>query len=99
MDTFEGVHVQRSRETYTYYKQSIGNTNTILRVVEYWSSPLLGVKVKVVRHDPRDGDQTLWLTDISLTAPDPNVFQIPAEYKIIDYRNLVPINRTPNTEQ
>ena len=98
-DTFEGLDVQRSRETYTYYKQTIGNTNTILRVVDYWYSPLLDINVKVVRHDPRDGEQTLWLTDISLTAPDPTVFQVPAEYKIIDYRHLVPMNRSADNPQ
>jgi len=99
VDTFEGVEVQRSRETFTYYKQSIGNTKTILRVVEYWYSPLLGVNVKVVRRDPRDGEQTLWLTNISLAAPDPTVFQVPAEYKIFDHRDTRPIYRTPDAEQ
>jgi len=79
VDTFEGLEVQRSRETYTFYKQTIGNTKTILRVVEYWYSPALGVNVQVKRHDPRVGDQTLWLTNISLTVADPETFKVPAE--------------------
>jgi hypothetical protein len=86
VDTFEGLEVQRSRETFTFYKQSVGNTNTILRVVDYWYSPALGVNVKVVRHDPRDGDQTLWLSDISQTAADPSFFQVPAGYRVVDHR-------------
>ena len=85
-DTFEGLDVQRSRETFTFYKQSIGNTNTILRIVDYWYSPALGINVKVVRHDPRDGDQTLWLTDISQSAGDPQSFKVPEGYRIIDHR-------------
>ena len=85
-DTFEGLDVQRSRETVTFYKQSIGNTNTILRIVDYWYSPALGINVKVVRHDPRDGDQTLWLTDISQSAGDPQSFKVPEGYRIIDHR-------------
>lgn len=85
-DTFEGLDVQRTRETFTFYKQSIGNTNTILRVVDYWYSPDLGINVKVVRHDPRDGDQTLWLTNISRSAADPGYFKVPSDYRIIDHR-------------
>lgn len=86
VETFEGMEVQHSRETFTFYKETIGNTNTILHVVEYWYSPELGVDLKVTRHDPRDGDQTLWLTNISTTAADPSVFQIPHDYRILDHR-------------
>jgi hypothetical protein len=93
VDTFEGLEVQRSRETYTYYKQTIGNTKTILRTVEYWYSPALGVNVQVKRHDPRDGDQTLWLTNISLTAADSETFQIPADYQVFDRRIARPVPR------
>ena len=84
IDTYEGLEVQRSRETFTFFKQSAGNTKIILRVIDYWYSPVLGVNVKVVRHDPRDGDQTLWLTDISQTAADPTTFQIPSGYRVLD---------------
>jgi hypothetical protein len=86
VDTFDGLEVQRSRETFTFFKDKIGNTKTILRVVDYWYSPVLGINVKVVRHDPRDGDQTLWLTNISTTAADPSTFQVPAGYQIYDRR-------------
>lgn len=86
VDTFEGLEVQRSRETYTFFSQTIGNTKTILRTVDYWYSPELGVNVQVKRHDPRDGDQTLWLTNISQTAATPDVFEVPAGYRIIDDR-------------
>jgi hypothetical protein len=86
VDTFAGLDVQKSSETTTLYRESVGNTRTILRTVEYWYSPALGVNVQVKRHDPRDGDQTLWLTDVSLTAADPDKFKAPADYRIIDHR-------------
>ncbi len=89
MDTFDDVEVQQrqhSRETYWFFSQTIGNTKTILRTVEYWYSPQLGINLQVKRHDPRDGDQTLWLTNVTLTAPDPTTFEIPRGYKIIDHR-------------
>lgn len=90
-DTFEGLDVQRTRETFTFYRASIGNTKTILRVVDYWYSPSLGVNVKVMRHDPRDGDQTLWLTDLSLSAASPETFRVPAGYRTIDHRVVQPV--------
>lgn len=85
-DTFAGLDVVRTRETFTFYRASIGNTQTILRVVDYWYSPALGVNVKVVRHDPRDGDQTLWLSDLVQTAPEDSWFHVPGDYRIIDHR-------------
>jgi hypothetical protein len=86
-ETFDGLEVQKSRETTTLYTESVGNSRTILRTVDYWYSPVLGVNLQVKRHDPRDGDQTLWLADVSLTASDPETFKVPADYRIIDQRN------------
>jgi hypothetical protein len=95
VDTFEGLDVQHSRETFTYYRQTIGNTKTILRTVEYWYSPALGINVQVKRHDPRDGDHTLWLTNISLTAADPETFKAPADYQMFDRRTPRPLAKAP----
>jgi len=86
-ETLAGLEVQHSRETTSLYSNTVGNTQTILRVVEYWYSPSLGVNVQVLRHDPRDGEQTLWLTDVALTAAGPELFQPPAGYRIVDHRN------------
>jgi hypothetical protein len=86
-DTFAGLDVQRSRETLTLASETVGNTRTILRTVDYWYSPALGVNVQVKRHDPRDGDQTLWLTDVSLSAPDPDTFKVPADFSVVDHRH------------
>lgn len=85
-DTFAGLDVVRTRETYTFYRASIGNTNTILRTIEFWYSPALGVNLQVKRHDPRDGDQTLWLSGLSLSGVSPKYFQVPTDYRIIDHR-------------
>jgi len=89
-DTLEGQEVLHTREALTLTAETVGNTKTILRTVDYWYSPALGVNVKVVRHDPRDGDQTLWLTNLTLSAPDPSIFQVPSDYRIIDHRNPTP---------
>jgi hypothetical protein len=38
------------------------------------------------RNRASDGDQTLWLQNISPTAPDPQQFKIPEDYRVIDHR-------------
>ncbi|MGC1461410.1 MAG: hypothetical protein WA802_04360 [Terracidiphilus sp.] len=70
---------------------SYASSHTILRVVDYWYSPALDVNLKVVRHDPRDGDQTLWLTNISTTAADPATFKAPPSFQVYDRRTPKPI--------
>jgi hypothetical protein len=97
-DTFAGIEVQRSRETLTLATESVGNTRTILRTVDYWYSPALGLNVQVKRHDPRDGDQTLWLTDVSLSSPDPETFKVPAGFSVIDHRHPQRINEAQSTD-
>lgn len=99
VDTFAGLDVGRTRETFTFYRASVGNTKTILRTVDYWYSPALGVNVKVVRHDPRDGDQTLWLSDIVQSAPEERWFQVPAGYQVIDDRRASPAPGNFNQSQ
>jgi hypothetical protein len=89
-DTFAGLDVVRTRETFTFYRASVGNTKTILRTVDYWYSPALGVNVKVLRHDPRDGDQTLWLSDLVLNDANPEAFRVPSDFRIVDHRNPGP---------
>lgn len=86
-DLVEDQEALHTRETLTVFSATIGNTKNIIRIVDYWYSPTLGINLKVERHDPRDGDQILWLTDLNLSAPDPSQFQVPSTYRIIDHRN------------
>jgi hypothetical protein len=57
------------------------------------------VNAQVKRHDPRDGEQTLWLTDISLNAPDPETFKVPTDYRILDHRDPDRTQRAPNARE
>jgi len=83
----DGQEALHTRETLTVFSATIGNTKDIIRTVDYWYSPTLGINLKVERHDPRDGDQILWLTDLTLSAPDASEFQVPSACRIIDHRN------------
>jgi hypothetical protein len=89
-DVIDGQEVLHTRETLTVYAETIGNTKNIIRTEDYWYSPQLGINVRVQRQDPRDGDQTLWLTGLTMSAPDPAVFQVPQDYRIVDHRRPQP---------
>ncbi len=78
-----GVRVEGVRRTITTPAGAIGNEKAIVTVTERWYSPDLQVLVSTVQQDPRIGEIRYRLTDLAVTEPDPALFSIPAEYKVI----------------
>jgi hypothetical protein len=76
-----GVTAQGFRTTTTIPAGHIGNDRPIQIVSERWYSPDLHMNVKTTNSDPRFGETTYQLTNILQAAPDPTLFQIPAESK------------------
>ena len=77
-----GVTAQGTRTTMTIPAGQIGNDRPIQTVNERWFSSDLQMLVKSSNSDPRFGETTFQLTNISRVAPDPSLFQIPADYTI-----------------
>jgi hypothetical protein len=46
-----------------------------------------------MRSSPFFGKQTFTITDLTAGEPDPDMFQIPAGYKVQDQRNNPPISQ------
>jgi hypothetical protein len=82
--TMEGVLVNGVRTTHTIPAGQIGNDQPITIVTEVWTSPDLKTVVYSKRSDPRMGDQTFRLTSIVRTEPNPSLFTVPADFKILD---------------
>jgi hypothetical protein len=82
--TMEGVFVKGVRTTRTIPAGQIGNDKPISIVTEVWTSPDLKTIVYSKRSDPRMGEQTFQLKNIVRTEPDPSLFTVPADFKIID---------------
>ena len=82
--TMEGVFVTGVRTTRTIPVGQIGNERPIDIVTEVWTSPDLKTVVYSKRSDPRTGEQTFSLTNIVRADPDPSLFSVPADFKIID---------------
>jgi hypothetical protein len=77
-----GVLSQGTRTTETIPVGKIGNDRAISVVSERWYSNDLQMLVKSTSSDPRFGDSTYQLSNIVQTAPDPSLFQIPADYTV-----------------
>jgi len=82
--TMEGVTVTGTRITRTIAAGKIGNDKPIEIVTEVWTSPELKTVVYSKRSDPRMGDQTFQLTNIVRAEPDPALFTVPADFKMLD---------------
>jgi hypothetical protein len=79
----EGVNAEGTSETSTIEAGAIGNDRPIQSVSERWYSSDLQT-VMMSRHaDPRTGEETFKLINVSRTEPPPYLFQIPAGYQIV----------------
>lgn len=88
-DTMDSLEVVGTREILTINQGTVGNDHPIATTKEFWYSPQLQINLSVVRKDPRNGTQTLKVTELTLTEPDPTLFKLPAGYKIEDERTAV----------
>jgi hypothetical protein len=80
----EGVLANGVRTTRTIPTGQIGNEKPLSIVTEVWTSPELKTIVYSKRSDPRMGEQVFRLTNIVRAEPDPALFAVPANYKIVD---------------
>jgi hypothetical protein len=83
-ETMEGLVVSGVRTTRTIPAGQIGNDRPIIILTEVWTSPDLKTIVSSKRNDPRMGEQTFRLTNVARVEPDPSLFTVPADFKIID---------------
>lgn len=79
----EGVEVDGARSTTTIPAGQIGNAQPILIVSEQWTSPELKVLVMSRQSDPRFGETTYRLTNISRAEPAAHLFEVPPDYRVV----------------
>ena len=80
----EGVAVEGVRTTMTISAGQIGNEQPITIVSERWMSPDLKVLVMSKQSDPRFGETTYRLTNLTRSEPSPQLFEVPADFKVVD---------------
>jgi hypothetical protein len=82
--TIEGVAAEGRRTTVTYPEGMLGNDRPITTVSETWTSPELKLVVLTKMSDPRTGESTTRLANLSQSEPDAALFQVPADYSVQD---------------
>ena len=84
MQTLEGLVVEGYRQSLNIPAKAFGNRTEVDIVVETWISSDLKVAVLTHRDYSTVGRDTIQLTHIGRSEPDPALFQIPSDYKIND---------------
>ena len=87
----EGVEAEGSRTTVTIPAGEIGNERAIEIVSERWYSPELQLVVMTRHSDPRSGETTYKLTNISRTEPAKSLFEVPSDYTIKEGPTRTPL--------
>jgi len=78
----EGVEATGTRTTITIPAGEIGNERAIEIVSERWYSAELQLVVMTRHSDPRMGETTYKLTNITRSEPAKTLFEVPADYTI-----------------
>jgi hypothetical protein len=87
-----GVDTVGARETTTVNAGTMGNDQPLTSMREYWHSDQLGINLLSIRTSPMFGKQTFTITEITAGDPDPQMFALPAGYKVNDQRKNPPIS-------
>ena len=82
--TIEGIEAEGTRHTLTIPAGEIGNEAPIQVVTEHWRSNELQVLVMSRHYDPRFGETIFRLTNISRQEPARALFEVPADYTLIE---------------
>lgn len=84
--TIQGIDTTGARDSITYNTGAIGNDRPFVVMREYWTAPQLGVNLLSELNDPKLGHQTFTLTDVTQSEPDPQLFELPAGFEVVDHR-------------
>jgi hypothetical protein len=79
----EGVTASGARVSAVVPAGQIGNDKSLTFSSEAWYSPELGIIVMSKVSDPVTGDTNFQLTKLRRGEPNPDLFTVPAEYRIV----------------
>jgi len=88
----EGIPAEGTRSTMKWPVGSVGNDRPITNVYETWMSPDLKEVILSKSDDPRSGEHTHKLVNVSRSEPDPSLFEPPPGYTVKDEEGEFTIN-------
>jgi hypothetical protein len=80
----EGTNAEGTRRTTTIAAGEIGNDRPIVSTTETWKSLDLGMTLSRRTNDPRKGETTYRLQNLSRENPPLSLFTVPEGYKLIE---------------
>ena len=86
----DGIDVHGYRRVLTIPAKASGTDLPVVVSDEIWYSEQLRINLLTKQNDPRTGQLTLTVTKINVNEPDPDLFAIPPEYKLVDMTPPVP---------
>lgn len=95
----EGLAVHGTKHTTTVPVGAQGNDRPLVTVRELWVSRDYGFTVLSHVLDPRSGETTAKMTDISTSEPDPSQFAPPSDYSVVDESGPFKIKFYPQPKQ
>lgn len=87
--TIQGLETTGKRKTTIVPVGRSGNSAPITKTYEVWTSADMGLVFKQVWNDPRSGERTVELKDLSRVDPDPALFRPPAGYAVKDAKETL----------
>ncbi|HEY0703665.1 MAG TPA: hypothetical protein VGD60_12940 [Candidatus Acidoferrales bacterium] len=82
--SMENTVVHGVRTSRTISAAGSGTGKPIVVTDEYWYSDELHLNMLVKHDDPRTGTQTVTITHVNRSEPAEEMFQVPADYKVVD---------------
>lgn len=87
--TVEGVMAEGTRTTRTISVGPAAKETSIVTTSEEWYSPDLKRPMLLIGHDPRFGERTQRTTNVSREEPNPELFQPPGDYRVVDLNSTI----------
>jgi hypothetical protein len=97
--SIEGIEAEGTRDTFTIPAGELGNEQPMQIVSERWYSPELQTIVLSRHSDPRMGETTFRLTNITRNEPAHSLFEVPSDYTIKEGPGLQRIIRKKPGEE
>lgn len=80
----ENVTVHGQRITSTIPAAQSGTGQPLVVIHEIWYSEELHLNMLIKHNDPRTGEQILTVQQLKRDNPDPQMFAVPSDYKVVD---------------
>jgi hypothetical protein len=81
---FGKYQLQGIRKSHVYPGAISGTGSDVTVVDEYWYSPDLSIYMIVKHNDPRTGEQIVAVSSVERSEPNPTLFSVPSNFKIVD---------------